>query len=145
VHGANRLASTSLLEGLVWGRRAAEDIIESGTLPEVDPDQVPPWEPGVSEEADPALIWRDIRTIQYTMWHYVGLIRSVVRLNRALSDLYHLNEEIEEFYKTTRLSDELIGLRHSIRAALVVATAAKLNRTSIGCHYLEDGKQAGVL
>jgi L-aspartate oxidase len=145
LHGANRLASTSLLEGLVWGRRAAEHIAASNAFPKVNPDQVPAWEPGVSEEADPALIWRDVRTIQYTMWHYVGLIRSSVRLNRALSDLYHLNEEIEDFYRTTHLSDALIGLRHSIRAALVVATAAKQNRTSIGCHYLEDGKQAGVL
>jgi L-aspartate oxidase len=145
LHGANRLASTSLLEGLVWGRRAARHIQASNRFPKVDPGQVPAWEPGVSEEADPALIWRDVRTIQYTMWHYVGLIRSAVRLNRALSDLFHLNEEIEGFYRTTQLSDALIGLRHSIRAALVVATAAKLNRTSIGCHYLEDGKQAGVL
>jgi L-aspartate oxidase len=145
VHGANRLASTSLLEGLVWGRRAGQRIAKADIPPEADPDQVPAWEPGLSENADPALIWRDIRTIQYTMWHYVGLIRSSIRLNRALSDLYHLNEEIEGFYRTTHLSDELIGLRHSIRAALVVANAAKLNRTSIGCHYLEDGKQAGVL
>ncbi len=145
VHGANRLASTSLLEGLVWGRRVAQDIVKTGPLPEVGPDQVPSWESGVSEDADPALIGRDMRTIQYTMWHYVGLIRSSVRLNRALSDLYHLNEEIEEFYRTTHLNDGLIGLRHSIRAALVVASAAKLNRTSIGCHYLEDGKQAGVI
>ncbi|MBN1440124.1 MAG: FAD-dependent oxidoreductase [Anaerolineales bacterium] len=145
VHGANRLASTSLLEGLVWGRRAAVDIAESESPAEVDPDQVPPWMPGLSEGADPALIWRDVRTIQYTMWHYVGLIRSAVRLKRALSDLYHLNEEIEGFYRTTQLSDALIGLRHSIHAALVVAGAAKLNRTAIGCHFLEDGKQAGVL
>jgi L-aspartate oxidase len=145
VHGANRLASTSLLEGLVWGRRAADDIAAAVKPPPTDPDQVPAWEPGVSESADPALIWRDVRTIQYTMWHYVGLIRSAVRLKRALSDLYHLNEEIEDFYRTTRLSDALIGLRHSIRAALVVATAAQLDRTSVGCHYLEDGKQAGVL
>jgi L-aspartate oxidase len=145
VHGANRLASTSLLEGLVWGWRAACRIAESGLPPAADPDQVPSWESGVSETADPALIGRDMRTIQYTMWHYVGLIRSAVRLNRALSDLYHLNEEIEAFYRTTRLNDGLIGLRHCIRAALVVAAAAKLNRTSIGCHYLEDGKQAGVI
>jgi L-aspartate oxidase len=145
VHGANRLASTSLLEGLVWGERAAQDIEEMGSLPENDPGLVPSWEPGSGEEADPALIWRDIRTIQYTMWHYVGLIRSAVRLDRALSDLYHLKEEIEGFYRTTRLNDALIGLRHSIQAALVVATAAKHNRVSIGCHYLEDGKRAGVI
>jgi L-aspartate oxidase len=145
VHGANRLASTSLLEGLVWGWRAAEKIAGGGTLARIPPNQVPSWEPGVSEDADPALIWRDMRTIQYTMWHYVGLIRSSSRLKRALSDLYHLNEEIEGFYRSTRLSDELIGLRHGIHAALVVARAAQLNRSNVGCHYLEDGKQAGVL
>lgn len=145
LHGANRLASTSLLEGLVWGRHAAEEIVAGGILSKVDPSGVPSWEPGVSEAADPALIWRDMRTIQYTMWHYVGLIRSTVRLERALSDLYHLKEEIEEFYQTTRLNDALIGLRHAIQSALIVATAAKHNRVSIGCHYLEDGKQAGVL
>lgn len=145
VHGANRLASTSLSEGLVWGWRAGGQIAETGPLPAIDPEQVPEWESGVSEDADPALIGRDMRTIQYTMWHYVGLIRSAVRLKRALSDLYHLSEEIEEFYRTTHLNDGLIGLRHSIRAALVVANAAKLNRTSVGCHYLEDGKQAGVI
>jgi L-aspartate oxidase len=145
VHGANRLASTSLLEGLVWGRRAAEDIRKAGILPETDPQQVPAWESGLGEVADPALIWRDVRAIQYTMWHYVGLIRSAVRLKRALSDLFHLSEEIEGFYRTTRLTDELIGLRHSIQAALVVASAAKLNRRSVGCHYLEESKQAGAL
>jgi L-aspartate oxidase len=145
VHGANRLASTSLLEGLVWGRRAGEKIAAAGAAAPVDPEEVPGWESSVSEDADPALIWRDMRTIQYTMWHYVGLIRSAVRLNRALSDLYHLSEEIEQFYRTTHLTDDLIGLRHAIRAALVVAAAARHNRTSIGCHYLEDGKQAGVL
>jgi L-aspartate oxidase len=145
LHGANRLASTSLLEGLVWGQRAAHDIVENGRPQQEDPDEVPSWEPGLSEPADPALIWRDIRTIQYTMWHYVGLIRSAVRLDRALSDLFHLKEEIEGFYRTTRLNDALIGLRHSIQAALVVATAAKHNRVSIGCHYLDNGKQAGVL
>jgi L-aspartate oxidase len=145
LHGANRLASTSLLEGLVWGRRAAADITAGGGLPAADAADVPSWEPGISETADPALIWRDMRTIQYTMWHYVGLIRSTVRLERALSDLYHLKEEIEEFYRTTHLNDALIGLRHAIQTALVVATAAKHNRRSIGCHYLEDGKQAGVL
>ena len=145
LHGANRLASTSLLEGLVWGDRSARDLAGRGELPRVDPDDVPSWTPGISEDADPALIWRDVRTIQYTMWHYVGLIRSAVRLNRALSDLYHLKEEIEDFYRTTRLTDALIGLRQSIQAALVVATAAQHNRQSRGCHYLEDGKQAGIL
>ena len=89
------------------------------------PGDVPPWEePGLEEEADPALIWRDIRTIQHTMWHYVGLVRSARRLARALRDLNHLKQDIEDFYRTTRLNDALIGLRHSVQAALIVAEAA---------------------
>ena len=141
VHGANRLASTSLLEGLVWGERAARDIAARGPLPVADPGEVPSWEAeGLEEEADPALIWRDMRTIQHTMWHYVGLARSGRRLARAMRDLNHLQQDIEDFYRATRLNDALIGLRHSVQAALIVAEAAQQNRTSRGCHYRDDGK-----
>jgi len=146
VHGANRLASTSLLEGLVWGDRAARDIAARGPLSVVGPDDVPPWEEaGLDEEADPALIWRDMRTIQHTMWHYVGLVRSTRRLARALRDLSHLKQDIEDFYRTTRLNDALIGLRHSVQAALIVAGAAQHNRRSRGCHYRDDTKGTGLL
>jgi len=141
VHGANRLASTSLLEGLVWGDRAAQDIAARGSLSVVDPEDVPRWEEeGLEEEADPALIWRDMRTIQHTMWHYVGLVRSAKRLARALRDLNHLKQDIDDFYRTTRLNDALIGLRHSVQAALIVAEAAQHNRVSRGCHYRDDTK-----
>jgi len=146
VHGANRLASTSLLEGLVWGDRTARDIVRRGPLPIVGPDDVPPWEEeGLEEEADPALIWRDMRTIQHTMWHYVGLVRSAGRLARALRDLYHLKEEIDDFYRATRLNDSLIGLRHAVQAALIVAEAAYHNRRSRGCHYRDDSRNAAPL
>jgi L-aspartate oxidase len=141
VHGANRLASTSLLEGLVWGTRAARDIASQEARTVVEPEEVPGWEEeGLEEEADPALIWRDMRTIQHTMWHYVGLIRSGKRLERALSDLNHQEREIDDFYRVTRLSDGLIGLRHSVEAALIVARAAQHNRQSLGCHYRDDTK-----
>ncbi len=141
IHGANRLASTSLLEGLVWGNRAARDIAGRASLPVVDPANVPSWEEeGLEEDADPALIWRDMRTIQHTMWHYVGLVRSTRRLARALRDLNHLNQDIDDFYRTTKLNDALIGLRHSVQAALIVAEAAQHNRFSRGCHYRDDTK-----
>jgi L-aspartate oxidase len=142
VHGANRLASTSLLEGLVWGNRAARDIAQRAlsVIPLAD---VPRWEEeGLEEEADPALIWRDMRTIQYTMWHYVGLVRSTRRLARALRDLRHLDQDIDSFYRSTRLNDALIGLRHSVQAAFIVAEAAQHNRHSRGCHYRDDTKGA---
>lgn len=146
VHGANRLASTSLLEGLVWADRAARDILVRDPPAVASPDEVPHWEEeGLEEEADPALIWRDMRTIQYTMWHYVGLARSAGRLARALRDLRHLQEEIEDFYRTTRLNDALIGLRHSVQAAIIVAEAAHRNRTSRGCHYRDDSRNTAPI
>ncbi|MEA3338969.1 MAG: L-aspartate oxidase [Chloroflexota bacterium] len=146
VHGANRLASTSLLEGLVWGNRAARDVAARETLPVVAPGDVPDWEEeGLEMEADPALIWRDMRTIQHTMWHYVGLVRSGRRLARALRDLYHLKQDIEDFYRATRLNDALIGLRHSVQAALIVAVAAQHNRVSRGCHYRDNSKGAETI
>ena len=142
VHGANRLASTSLLEGLVWGDRAARDVARRGCVEAVNPSDVPEWEEGdVTEAADPALIWRDMRTIQHTMWHYVGLVRSDKRLTRALRDLNHQKEQIDHFYRTTRLNDGLIGLRHGVQCALIVAEAAQHNRVSRGCHYREDARE----
>ncbi|MGD1995005.1 MAG: L-aspartate oxidase [Anaerolineae bacterium] len=146
IHGANRLASTSLLEGLVWGDRVARSITSRDARPVPSADEVPVWEEeGVEEEADPALIWRDMRTIQHTMWHYVGLIRSAKRLDRALRDLSHLKQDIEAFYRTTRLNDALVGLRHSVQAALIVAEAAQHNRQSRGCHYRDDRKRAAPI
>jgi L-aspartate oxidase len=140
VHGANRLASTSLLEGLTWGDRAARHIAERHLAPAPRAEDVPVWEEtGLEQEADPALIWRDMRTIQHTMWHYVGLVRSGRRLARALRDLSHLQQDIEDFYRATRLNDALIGLRHAVQTALIVTAAAQHNRVNRGAHYREDG------
>ncbi len=143
VHGANRLASTSLLEGLVWGNRAAQHIEE--TLDQTALKQrpgfadVPPWdESGLIAEPDPALIQGDMQTIQNIMWHYVGLVRSGDRLSRAIRELRHLWNEIETFYRTTKLADGLIGLRNAIEVALLIAQAAQHNRQSRGCHFRQD-------
>lgn len=142
LHGANRLASTSLLEGLVWGHRAAQHI---ETLFQARPAipsaaEVPPWdESDLVDDGDPALIQGDMQTIQNIMWHYVGLVRSAERLSRAIRELRHLWNEIETFYRTTKLSDGLIGLRNAVEVALIVAQAARHNRHSRGCHYRQDG------
>jgi L-aspartate oxidase len=148
VHGANRLASTSLLEGLVWGQRAARNIELELTKKERAPipgrEQVPPWdESNLTVDADPALIQGDMQTIQNIMWHYVGLIRSADRMSRAIRELRHIQNEIETFYRTTRLSDGLIGLRNAVEAALVVAQAARHNRHSRGCHYRVESVDGG--
>jgi L-aspartate oxidase len=141
VHGANRLASTSLLEGLLWGVRAGRDIAGRDDLRLVSREQVPPWEDvGDNALADPVLLYRDRRNIQHVMWLYVGLARSTRRLARALRELNHLWEAIDGFYRATRLSDDLIGLRNLAQAAWVVTRAAWHNRRSRGAHFREDAQ-----
>jgi L-aspartate oxidase len=71
------------------------------------------------------------------MWNYVGLVRTANRLSRALSELRHLETEILHFYRRSRLTDELIGLRHAVRTAIQVAEAAWENKRSMGAHYRE--------
>ncbi len=143
VHGANRLASTSLLEGLVWGERAAQHIHKQPAQKPLSDDVIPPWDDsGLIYEADPTLIQGDMQTIRNLMWHYVGLVRSEYRLNRAIRDLRHLWLDIEEFYRKTLLSDGLIGLRNSVQAALIVSRAAHRNRVNIGCHYRDDNRES---
>ena len=143
VHGANRLGSASLLEGLVWGYRAAQDVrrslAEEGAELDFDPKDIPPWyDEGLVEVADPALIHQDMVTVQHIMWNYVGLVRSARRLERAIDDLLHLQREVDKFYRARRLTDGLIGLRNSVQAALIVAQAAWEHKESRGCHYRED-------
>lgn len=138
VHGANRLASTSLLEGLVWGERAAQHIQPLlAETPLFDATEIPPWQSTGSEPADPALISQDMGTIRQIMWNYVGLARTAPRLARAQRELRRLETEVEGFYRTSQVTDALIGLRNGVRAAIIVADAAARNRESRGCHYRE--------
>jgi L-aspartate oxidase len=136
VHGANRLASTSLLEGLVWGNRAAMHIQQSlNKSPLTNPDGIPSWQETGTEIPDSALISQDMSVIKHIMWNYVGLIRTTVRLQRAIRELRHLESEIERFYRAIRMTDDIIGLRNAVRAAIIVTISAWENKTSVGCHY----------
>jgi L-aspartate oxidase len=138
LHGANRLASTSLLEALVWGHRVAGDLRHNMRRARpIDPDEIPPWKDDGLEPSDPALISQDMSSIKNIMWNYVGLIRTTPRLNRALRELHHLETEIENFYRRTVLSDDLIGLRNAVRTGAIVASAAWENKRSMGAHYRE--------
>jgi L-aspartate oxidase len=138
VHGANRLASTSLLEGLLWGWRAgvaaaAQASRSAGRrLPGVRA-----WQPE-HEPVDPALIAQDWMVIRHTMWNYVGLLRSEKRLDRAGRILSELRVEIEDFYRRGTMSDDLLGLRNGVQTALAIRRAASDNRVSRGSHYRED-------
>jgi len=140
VHGANRLASTSLVEALLWGTRAAQDMIRRhDELGRPHFDHIPPWQDvGLLEETDPALIVQDWTTVKSTMWNYAGIVRSQKRLNRACADLEYLQHRIEQFYRETRLTSDLISLRNGIQVALLIAHAAGRNPTSRGCHFRLD-------
>ena len=138
LHGANRLASTSLLEGLVWGDRLTRYLqTHCHAMPRFRSADIPPWNAVSQGPPDPALIQQDMSVIKHLMWNYVGLVRTTPRLERALRELRHLETEIERFYQATALIDEVIGLRNAVRTAVIVAMAAWTNKTSMGCHYRE--------
>ena len=139
IHGANRLASVSLLEGLLWGyeagRNAAAEIRKNRSdyyFPEIEP-----WI-HEKENMDPALIYQDWLTIKYTMWNYVGLVRTTRRMERARQILRELRGEVEAFYRKAALTDSLIGLRNGVITAMATLFAAQENRESRGCHYRID-------
>jgi L-aspartate oxidase len=139
VHGANRLASTSLLEGLVWGTRAARDI--AGRFDDSRPykaSEIHRWyHPKKEETVDPALVNQDWLTIRSTMWNYAGVIRTRKRLERAKSDLEYLSHRIEKFYRAARMDPALVGLRHGILVALMITRAALSNPVSRGAHFIK--------
>jgi aspartate oxidase len=106
--------------------------------PEFDPSQIPSWEDHSEYDTDPALIAADTITIKNIMWNMVGLVRRKKIIERAITDLTHLEESINNFYRKASLSDELLGLRNMAQVALLVAKAALANPKSIGCHYREN-------
>jgi L-aspartate oxidase len=142
VHGANRLASVSLLEGLVFGYHLAEQLPRYIKKPGRKLIQsIPDWRfPDRIEEVDPALIKNDLNTIQSLMWNYTGIIRTRKRLSRALSDLNYMSHRIERFYRQAALSRQLIELRNCVLVSNLITRAARINRQSIGCHYLRNGQ-----
>lgn len=138
-HGANRLASTSLLEAVAMGylcaRQDAQEIAHGKFHIPTPKDWVIP-----GQMPDVNLVKQDLATLRSTMWNYVGLIRSQKHLARAEKILRHLHNEIDIFYKGTQLCQELLDLRNGVRTALLITYAALQNKRSIGCHYLSDAK-----
>ncbi len=140
VHGANRLASVSLLEGLFYGWRAGKDAARNAVPVRARlRHSIPDWvEPMSAEEFDPVLIQQDMLTIQSTMWNYAGVIRTRKRLVRALADLNYLRHRVEQFYREARLSRAIIELRNATLAAHIIVAAAYSNGKSRGCHFVES-------
>jgi len=141
LHGANRLASTSLLECLTSAQFTAQaDAAEIAALGQAGfrLPEPPPWQ-AATRDADPTLIRQDLQLLRSTMWNYAGVVRSPKRLTRARRILLELREEIQSFYRDCRVTRELVELRNAVETALLVTRAASLNPISKGCHYLRSG------
>jgi len=138
LHGANRLASNSLLEAMVFSQSAAEESI--ARLPHVDPPgDLAPWESGNAVESHEAVIitqnWDEIRRF---MWNYVSIVRSDRRLARAQHRIEMLQGEINEYYWDFKLTPDLIELRNIATTAKLVTRAAQFRKESRGLHYNLD-------
>jgi L-aspartate oxidase len=138
LHGANRLASTSLLECLVSAKATANaDIAELRAVGATEQPAPREWR-SPEKPSDPLLVRQDLQQIQQTMWNYAGIIRSPRRLARARRILLELREDIQAFYRDCRPTRELVELRNAVQTALLVVHAASLNPVSKGCHYVVD-------
>jgi len=143
VHGANRLASTSLLEGLLWGKSIAQDIEDRISIGHLVSDDmlagIPDWvHQGHKEEVDMALVAQDWATIRNTMWNYMGIVRTTSRLKRAFEDLRNLNKRLHDFYKQHKMSKPIVDLFHGSLTAYIVTTSALRNKESKGCHFRKE-------
>ncbi|MHB1246089.1 MAG: L-aspartate oxidase [Sulfuriferula sp.] len=136
LHGANRLASNSLLECLVFGHAAAKDILASAGAPLSD---IPEWDESRVTDADEEIVlshnWDELRRF---MWDYVGIVRTNKRLARAANRIRLLNEEISEYYRNFRVSNDLIELRNLVLTADLIVRSAQLRHESRGLHSSRD-------
>lgn len=140
IHGANRLASTSLLEGLLWGVISAESIIKKlnrgKRIPKKVRDSIPDWVPsGIKDEEDPALILQDWNLIKSTMWNYVGIIRTRQRLERAQAEMIDLGKRLEKFYHESKLTQKILELFQGNLVAQIISSSALRSTKSKGSHF----------
>jgi L-aspartate oxidase len=139
VHGANRLASNSLLEGLFFADRASVRIDELLGELAADVPRPPLWDiTGTHDAEEWVVLSHDRAEIRDIMWDYVGLVRSTPRLRRAERRLTLIAREVEEYYKRTRITVALVELRNLAQVALLIALSALSRRESRGLHYMTD-------
>ena len=136
LHGANRLASNSLVECMVFARAAALDILQS---PLSTPPVLPAWDDSRVTDADEAVVishnWDELRRF---MWDYVGIVRTNKRLERALHRITLLQDEIQEFYAHFHVTRDLLELRNLVQVAELIVRSAQARHESRGLHYSLD-------
>jgi L-aspartate oxidase len=136
LHGANRLASNSLLECMVFGRIAAKQILAAPTHNVTD---LPDWDESRVTDADEEVLithtWNELRRF---MWNYVGIVRTDKRLSRAMHRIHMLRDEVHEFYSNFRVTNDLIELRNLLQVAELIVKSAMERRESRGLHYSKD-------
>jgi L-aspartate oxidase len=138
LHGANRLASNSLLEGLVYAERIVQDISSYIDDIEIQAD-VPDWDAtGTTDPKELVLITQSIKELKEIMSSYVGIVRTTVRLKRAFNRLHILYKESEQLYSTTTISPQLCELRNLITVAYMITRSAATRKESRGLHYTTD-------
>ncbi len=138
LHGANRLASNSLLEAVVYADRAAKHAVDN--FPDVTfQENVPDWnDEGTTYTEEMILITQNMKEVQQIMTNYVGIVRSELRLKRALDRLEIIYKETEDLYKKSKLSLELCELRNLINVGYLVIKMAKARKESVGLHFMAD-------
>jgi len=139
LHGANRLASNSLLEAVVLAHRCIASIVRTPPAPESDPGELPAWVSGEASDVDELVViyhnWDEIRRL---MWDYVGIVRTTKRLQRAAARLRHLEEEVREFYWNFKVTTDLLELRNLCTVASVIVASALQRQESRGLHHTLD-------
>lgn len=139
VHGANRLASNSLLEAIVFSHRAAKDIKQFLSDYKIEIPEFPEWDDtGTLTHDEKVMITHTIKEVKHTMWDYVGIVRSNERLHRAQRRISILFEENEKLYKKTKIFQSILEARNLIACAHVIIKSAQKRKESRGLHFNID-------
>lgn len=140
LHGANRLASNSLLEAVVIADNAAAAVDKYlKDVRPVDEGEVPLWKDGDMRNPDERVVLHhNLEELKRTMWDYVGIVRTTKRLERALNRVENLHREIDEYYWNFKIEPNLIELRNEVQVALLIIRSALSRHESRGLHYTLD-------